>query len=82
MTIRLPLLLQGMVQGLLGAACALVALAVAYRFATPKLEPLMMVALGLAHVDFLPPLQIAAIAAAGTVLGALGGLLARGRREA
>jgi cell division transport system permease protein len=82
LTIRLPLLLQGMVQGLLGAALALVALAVAFRFAAPKLEPLMTVALGLSHVDFLPPAQIVAIAAAGTVLGALGGLLARGRREA
>jgi cell division transport system permease protein len=78
--IRLPLLLQGMVQGLLGAALALVALSVAFRFAAPKLEPLMTVALGLSHVDFLPPLQIVAIAAAGTVLGAVGGLLARGRR--
>jgi cell division transport system permease protein len=82
LTIRLPLLLQGMVQGLLGAALALIALAVAFRFAAPKLEPLMTVALGLSHVDFLPPAQIVAIAAAGTVLGALGGLLARGRREA
>jgi cell division transport system permease protein len=82
LTIRLPLLLQGMVQGLLGAVLALVALAVAFRLAAPKLEPLMTVALGLSHVDFLPPAQIVALAAAGTVLGALGGLLARGRREA
>src|SRR5205814_8779667 len=35
LTIRLPLLLQGMVQGLLGAAGALVALAVAHHFAAP-----------------------------------------------
>lgn len=82
LTIRLPLLLQGMVQGLLGAALALVALAVAWSFAVPKLEPLMTVALGLSHVDFLPPAQMVAIAAAGTVLGAVGGLLARGRRDA
>jgi cell division transport system permease protein len=82
LTIRLPLLLQGMVQGLLGAALALAALAVAWSFAVPKLEPLMTVALGLSHVDFLPPAQMVAIAAAGTVLGAVGGLLARGRRDA
>jgi len=82
LTIRLPLLLQGMVQGLLGAALAIIALAVAYSFAAPKLEPLMTVALGLSQLDFLPPAQIVAIAAAGTVLGALGGLLARGRRDA
>jgi cell division transport system permease protein len=82
LTIRLPLLLQGMVQGLLGAALALVALAVAHSFVAPKLEPLMTVALGLSHVDFLPPAQMVAIAAAGTILGAVGGLLARGRRDA
>ena len=78
-TIRMPLLLQGMVQGLLGAALALAALGAAHYFTAPKLVPLMTVALGLTHVDFLPPVQIAAIATAGTVLGALGGLLARGR---
>ena len=77
--IRLPLLLQGMVQGLLGAALALVALAIAHVFVAPKLAPLMAVALGLDHVDFLPVAQVLAIAAAGAGLGALGGLLARGR---
>jgi cell division transport system permease protein len=82
LTIRLPLLLQGMVQGLLGAALALVGLAVGFSFAAPRLEPLMTVTLGLTQVDFLPATQMVAIAAAGTVLGALGGLLARGRREA
>jgi cell division transport system permease protein len=80
-TIRLPLLLQGMAQGLLGAALALVALTVAYRVAAPRLEPLMSVALGLSRVEFLAPAQIVAIAAAGTVLGALGGVLARGRAD-
>jgi cell division transport system permease protein len=80
-TIRLPLLLQGMAQGLLGAALALVALTVAYRVAAPRLEPLMNVALGLSRVEFLAPAQVVAIAAAGTVLGALGGVLARGRGD-
>ena len=77
--IRLPLLLQGMVQGLLGAALALVALAVAHTIVAPKLAPLMAVALGLDRVDFLPIVQVLAIAVAGAGLGALGGLLARGR---
>ena len=79
LVIRLPLLLQGMVQGLLGAALALIALAIAHACVAPKLAPLMTVALGMSHVDFLPLLQIIAIVLAGTVLGALGGLLARGR---
>jgi cell division transport system permease protein len=82
LTIRLPLLLQGMVQGMLGAALALGALAVAHHFVAPKLAPLMTVALGLSHMSFLPPAQIVAIGVAGTVLGALGGLMARGRGDA
>jgi cell division transport system permease protein len=80
-TVRMPLLLQGLIQGLLGAALALVALGVSHHFIAPKLAPLMTVALGLNELDFLPPAQIAAIALAGAGLGALGGLLARGRRD-
>jgi cell division transport system permease protein len=81
-TIRLPLLLQGMVQGLIGAGLAVAALAIAHFFVAPRLAPLMAVALGLGEVHFLPVAHIVAIAAAGTLLGALGGLMARGRREA
>jgi cell division transport system permease protein len=80
-TVRMPLLLQGMIQGVLGAALAIGALALAHWFVAPKLRPLMTMALGLNAVDFLPPVQLAAIALAGAFLGALGGLLARGRRD-
>ena len=78
-TIRMPLLLQGLVQGMLGAALALAALAIAHWVAVPKLAPLMTVALGVTTVTFLPIAHMAAIAAAGATLGALGGFLARGR---
>jgi cell division transport system permease protein len=78
-TIRVPLLLQGMVQGLIGAALALGALAVGYYFAAPRLKPLMSVALGLDSMTFLAIPHIAAIALAGAALGAFGGFLARGR---
>jgi cell division transport system permease protein len=77
--IRMPLLLQGLVQGVLGAGLALAALAGAHRVVAPKLAPLMTVALGVDGVTFLPVAQVVAIAAAGAALGALGGFLARGR---
>lgn len=80
-TIRMPLLLQGMVQGVLGAVLALSALAIAHHFVAPRLQPLMAIALGVDTITFLAIPQIAGIAAAGAVLGALGGFLARGRRE-
>jgi cell division transport system permease protein len=81
-TIRLPLLLQGMFQGLLGALLALGALAVAYHFAAPQVAPLLTLALGVEGIAFLPPAYMIAIVAIGTALGALGGFLARGRRHA
>jgi cell division transport system permease protein len=77
--IRLPQLLQGMVQGLLGAVVALALLETAYAIAAPRLEPLLNLTLGLARAVFLSLPQILLLIAGGAVLGALGGLLARGR---
>ena len=78
-TIRMPLLLQGLVQGVLGTALALGALAAAHQVVAPRLAPMLSVALGVDTVTFLPITHVAAIAVAGAGLGALGGFLARGR---
>src|SRR5213593_3289371 len=80
--VRLPQLLQGMVQGLLGAVVALALLETAYAVAAPRLEPLLNLTLGLARAVFLSLPQILLLIAAGAVLGALGGLIARGRATA
>jgi cell division transport system permease protein len=80
--IRLPLLLQGMVQGLLGAGLALLALAVAHHLAAPRLEPLMILTVGLPTLEFLAPPGMLALLLAGASLGAFGGWLARGGRTA
>jgi cell division transport system permease protein len=77
--IRLPLLLQGMTQGLLGAALALAALVAAHAVFAPRLEPLLTLTLGLARAVFLSPAQMALLLAGGAMLGAFGGLLAKGR---
>ena len=79
--IRLPLLLQGMAQGLLGAVVALAALEVAYVFLAPRVEPLLTLTLGLGRAVFLSAPQVALLLAGGATLGALGGLLAKGRAE-
>ena len=81
MVIRLPLLLQGMAQGLLGAVVALGALEVAYVLLAPRLEPLLNLTLGLGRAVFLSTPQVALLLAGGAMLGALGGLLAKGRAE-
>lgn len=82
MVIRLPLLLQGLIQGLLGAAVAVGALYLAYRLAVPVLEPLLSFTLGLSRAVFFAPNEIALLLGGGGVLGALGGLAARGGRSA
>jgi len=80
--IRWPRLLQGMAQGLVVSIVALATLELAYAVAVPRLEPLLPVTIGLERVAFLSPWQALALIGAGTMLGAMGGLLARGRAHA
>jgi cell division transport system permease protein len=79
--VRLPLLLQGMMQGLLGAMLAIWVLIGSYTLAAPRLEPLVHQTLGVERLAFLRPYNVVALMLAGTVLGACGGWLARGRRD-
>ena len=79
--VRLPLLLQGMMQGLLGAMLSIWILVGSFALVAPRLEPLIHQTLGVEHLGFLRPYNVVALMIVGTVLGALGGWLARGRRE-
>jgi cell division transport system permease protein len=81
LTIRLPVLLQGMMQGLAGAVLALGALLVTHSVVAPRLEPLVNLTLGLSQIVFLTPVGVVALLGAGTLLGGLGGWLARAGRE-
>ena len=76
--IRLPLLLQGMFQGLVGSLLALCALKVTHHLVAPHVDPVLSVTVGLPGLDFLSPVNLALLVVTGTVLGAFGGLLARG----
>ena len=78
--IRLPLLLQGMLQGLLGAGLALGVLRAGHHVLAPWLEPLMSLTIGLPRLEFLSPPGMFVLLAAGAGLGGLGGALAKGRR--
>jgi len=80
-TIRLPLLLQGMMQGLVGAVLALATLVLTYSLVAPRLEPLVNLTLGLSQLAFFTPIGVMALLGAGTLLGGLGGWLARAGRE-
>jgi cell division transport system permease protein len=76
--VRLPLVLQGMFQGLIGALLALATLKVAHRLVSPYVDPVLDVTVGLSALEFLPPLSLALLSMTGAVLGAMGGWLARG----
>jgi cell division transport system permease protein len=80
--VRLPLLLQGMMQGLIGAVLAVWVLIGCYAIIGPRIEPLVTEALGVTRLAFLRPLNVVSLILAGTLLGGLGGWLARGRAEA
>jgi cell division transport system permease protein len=82
MTIRLPLVLQGTAQGLLGACLALGVLYALYRMALPTLEPLVSLTLGLSRMAFLSWRETALLLAGGGLLGAFGGFVAKGRGAA
>jgi cell division transport system permease protein len=76
--VRFPLLLQGMLQGLLGGLLALAVLIGVYHLVAPYLDPVLSVTVGLPGLLFLSPTNLALLVAAGTLLGAFGGWLARG----
>ena len=82
LVVRLPLLLQGMMQGLLGAMLAIWVLVACYALIGPRIEPLVSETLGVARLTFLRPHNIISLMVAGTLLGGIGGFLARGRPEA
>jgi cell division transport system permease protein len=78
--IRMPLLLQGTMQGLAGAVIAVVLLIGVWRLAAPWLEPLVGLTLGLPRLVFLPLEQLVGLVATGALLGGVGGWLARAGR--
>jgi cell division transport system permease protein len=79
--VRLPLLMQGMMQGLIGAMLAVWVLIGCYAIVGPRAEPLVTETLGIPRLVFLRPLNVVSLMLAGTLLGGLGGVMARGRTE-
>ena len=79
--VRLPLLMQGMMQGLIGAMLAVWVLIGCYAIVGPRAEPLVTETLGIPRLVFLRPLDVVSLMLAGTLLGGLGGVMARGRTE-
>lgn len=80
--VRGPLLIEGMVQGALGAAVAMGALWLLFDTGAGAVRETLRQALGSGQVAFLPVAHVAVFVAAGAALGLLGSLLVTGRRYA
>jgi len=78
-TIRLPFLLEGLIQGGAGAALALGLLYGAYRITLYKLQVAPGPVMGLGLGSFLPGATATALVGAGAALGAFGSLLSVSR---
>jgi cell division transport system permease protein len=77
--VRLPLVLEGALQGVLGAGLALLLLAITFRVSAPVLEGTLAGAVGAMELSFLPAGQIGLGLLLGGVLGLVGSVLALGR---
>jgi cell division transport system permease protein len=74
-----PLVVEGALQGALGAGCALGLLWAAFRLGAPTLEAALAGAVGPITLSFLPAAHLGLVVAAGAILGLLGSWVAIGR---
>jgi cell division transport system permease protein len=77
--VRAPFLIEGALQGLIGAVAACALLYLLFQIAAPRVEELMATALSRVALGFLTPIQILCGIGAGALLGLLGSRLAVGR---
>jgi cell division transport system permease protein len=77
--VRVPFLIEGTLQGVVGAVAAGCLLFAIFRFAAPRLEGALSAALSHVQLGFLSPAQLALGLLAGALLGLFGSRLALGR---
>jgi cell division transport system permease protein len=77
--VKAPLLLEGALQGALGAAAAVGLLFALFKLGAPALERMLEGAVGGVSITFLPGVEAAVVVAAGAAIGVMGSWIAIGR---
>jgi cell division transport system permease protein len=77
--VKAPLVLEGALQGGLGAGAAVGLLYALYRLGAPALERMLEGAIGTIHLSFLPAREAAIVIGVGAALGVVGSWVAIGR---
>lgn len=75
-TIRAPFVVEGLLQGAIGAMAALALLAAGAWFVQVRYGAWLTDVTGLDRISFLPPLAVLSVIGAGVVLGGFGGFIA------
>jgi cell division transport system permease protein len=79
--IRLPFLVEGIIQGFAGAAISLGLLGAVHTFLATRTDQPLLRILHIESLQFLPPAAMAAIITGGMLLGGLGSLASVGRHS-
>jgi cell division transport system permease protein len=77
--VRIPFLIEGILQGILGGALAIAILYGAYRIVEPRLSQSLLLAAGQLNLDFLPLRAILVLLGVGAAVGLIGSALSVGR---
>ncbi len=77
--VRIPFLIEGVLQGILGGALALAILYGAYRTVEPRLSKSLLLAAGHLDLAFLPAEAVLALLGVGAAVGLIGSALSVGR---
>jgi cell division transport system permease protein len=77
--VRIPFLIEGVLQGLLGAALAIAILYAGYRYVLPRVQGSLLLTAGNLDLAFLPGSAVLALLGVGAAVGLFGSALSVGR---
>jgi len=77
--IKAPFIIEGIIQGFLGAIVSLLSLIIVYKIIISRINDSVILTFGLSDISFIHPKAMLAMIIAGTSLGLIGSVLSLGR---